>query len=261
MSSVVDEFENSFQCCITALTSPTTNFTHDSEEVKTSADQTVQRFLESAKAMECFFLQKRLYLSVHRPEQLIREEIDEIRGEIQRKDQVIGKFQEKLVQWQSMLSDQPQTGMTGHPLAQHMSPAAMAQVRGPQIMPQQQVIPPQQMMHQSPLPRQHVPPPNMIPAGMSRTPQMPGARPHMQGTMQPNYTPDMSGGPPQHYMQQQPPAGIPQVRTHMSPAPQQQLPPQQQPVMQPQQQQQAQPSPLAYLERTTSNIGIGEMRR
>lgn len=254
MSSVVDEFENSFQCCVTALTSPTTNFTHDPEEVKTSADQTVQRFLESAKAMECFFLQKRLYLSVHRPEQLIREEIEEIKGEIQRKDQVIGKFQEKLVQWQSMLSDQPQTGLTGHPLAQHMSPAAMAQVRGAQIMPQQQVIPPQQMMHHSPqpIPRQHVPP-NMIPAGMSRMPQMPGSRPH--------YSPEMgAGGPAQHYM---PPAGIPQVRTHMSPAAQQQLPPQQQQqlVMQSQQQQQPQPSPLAYLERTTSNIGMGEMRR
>lgn len=85
---LVDDFETSFQSCLAAITNPNTNQVHDIDEVKTSVDQTIQRFLDNAKQLECFFLQKRLYLSVHKPEQLIAEDIADLKAEIQRKDMV-----------------------------------------------------------------------------------------------------------------------------------------------------------------------------
>lgn len=36
-------------------------------------EQTVTKFLEMAKQMDCFFLQKRLLLSAQKPEQIVRE--------------------------------------------------------------------------------------------------------------------------------------------------------------------------------------------
>ena len=294
MTSSVDEFENAFQSCITALTSPTTNYSHDPEEVKTSADQTVQRFLDSAKAMECFFLQKRLYLSVHRPEQLVKEDIDEIKIEIQRKDAVISKFQEKLQMWQAMLSDQPQTpvgmaGMpaSGHPLAPaishpmiqqhlqqgHQSPALLplgmrAPHPGQQMMnqmaggggpvhpgpphavqqQQQQVLPPPAQGQ----PHGHMLQPHAMQSGMrmQQSPQHMLAQAARGQMMQPNYV--SNAAPPQHqFMQNQMP---PQQQQQQ----QQQMP---QVMQQQQQHQQAQQSPLAFLERTTSNIGLPDARR
>lgn len=304
MSSVVDEFEQAFQSCVAAISAPTSNYTHDLEEVKTSADQTVQRFLDSAKQMECFFLQKRLFLSVHRPEQMMKEDIDEIKAEIVRKDAVISRFQDKLQQWQGMLSDQPQAvmGMTGgpaaHPLAPpaphpmiqqhlqqgHQSPGVpqmgmrgphpgqqmMGQMTGvPHSAPPHLMSPAHQQAQHSPAPQmhmqqqqphghmgpQHVMQPGMRMQGQGPTPphlMNPGARGPM---MQPNYGPS----PAQHHfmpnqmgMQQQ---VMPQQQQQPMPQVMQQQPPQQQ------QQHQAQQSPLAFLERTTSNIGMPDARR
>jgi hypothetical protein len=39
----------------------------------TGVDQCVQKFVDIAKQLESFFLQKRLMLSVHKPEQIIKE--------------------------------------------------------------------------------------------------------------------------------------------------------------------------------------------
>jgi hypothetical protein len=208
MSSAMDEFENAFQSCVTALTNSTTNYPHDPEEVKTTADQTVQRFLDSAKAMECFFLQKRLHFSVHNPDQLVKEDIDDIKIEIQRKDIVIHKFQEKLQMWQRMLSDQPQpaTPITqmpssaGHPLAQISPHPNMQQHLQQRMMPNQpqQQPPSVQMRPQA----QHAPMQN-APAGPPLP--MPPA-----DTVRP-YTPQM--GTP---MQQMPPvANHPLAQMHL----------------------------------------------
>src|SRR5438034_11705608 len=105
MTSTVDDFEAAFQSLMTAVVSPSPSHTHDSEEVKTSVDQTVSRFLDAGKGLEAFFLQKRLYLSAHHPEQLIAEDINDIKIEIQRKENVIQKTQEKVQHWMRILSD------------------------------------------------------------------------------------------------------------------------------------------------------------
>lgn len=98
------------------------------EELRTDAEQNVAKFIEVAKQMETFFLQRRLQLSVLKPEQLIKEVIlihhgivktrmlttcwqdcSELKQELARKDELIKKHYEKISIWLNMLGD-PQTG-------------------------------------------------------------------------------------------------------------------------------------------------------
>lgn len=58
-----------------------------------------------ARQTECFFLQKRLQLSVQKPEQVIKEDVSELRNELQRKDALVQKHLTKLRHWQQVLED------------------------------------------------------------------------------------------------------------------------------------------------------------
>jgi len=107
---IVEEFENAFQACFAALTSQDHFNIHDSEEVRTGVEQSLQKFLDLAKQVECFFLQKRLQLAVQRPEQILKEDINELRQELARKDQLIQKHYEKIAYWQGLLADPPGVG-------------------------------------------------------------------------------------------------------------------------------------------------------
>ncbi|XP_063664717.1 mediator of RNA polymerase II transcription subunit 28 isoform X2 [Pan troglodytes] len=71
----------------------------------TGVDQCIQKFLDIARQTECFFLQKRLQLSVQKPEQVIKEDVSELRNELQRKDALVQKHLTKLRHWQQVLED------------------------------------------------------------------------------------------------------------------------------------------------------------
>ena len=43
--------------------------------LNTGVDQCIQKFLDVARQIECFFLQKRFQLSVQKPEQVVKEVI------------------------------------------------------------------------------------------------------------------------------------------------------------------------------------------
>ncbi|XP_010001428.1 PREDICTED: mediator of RNA polymerase II transcription subunit 28 [Chaetura pelagica] len=81
-------------------------------------DQCIQKFLDVARQTECFFLQKRLQLSVQKPEQVIKEDVSELRNELQRKEALIQKHLGKLRHWQQVLEDIS---------VQHKKPAEMSQ--------------------------------------------------------------------------------------------------------------------------------------
>ncbi|XP_010157414.1 PREDICTED: mediator of RNA polymerase II transcription subunit 28 [Eurypyga helias] len=81
-------------------------------------DQCIQKFLDVARQTECFFLQKRLQLSVQKPEQVIKEDVSELRNELQRKEALIQKHLGKLRHWQQVLEDIS---------VQHKKPAEMPQ--------------------------------------------------------------------------------------------------------------------------------------
>lgn len=63
------------------------------------------RFIDLARQMEAFFLQKRFLLSSLKPETIIKEDISELRLELARKEEILKKHSEKIVVWQNLLSD------------------------------------------------------------------------------------------------------------------------------------------------------------
>nr|XP_006137062.1 mediator of RNA polymerase II transcription subunit 28 [Pelodiscus sinensis] len=90
----------------------------DQEEIRTGVDQCIQKFLDVARQTECFFLQKRLHLSVQKPELVIKEDVSELKNELQRKEALIQKHLGKLRHWQQVLEDMN---------VQHKKPAEMPQ--------------------------------------------------------------------------------------------------------------------------------------
>lgn len=97
--------ESSFEACFASLVSQDYVNGTDQEEIRTGVDQCIQKFLDIARQTECFFLQKRLQLSVQKPDQVIKEDVSELRNELQRKDALVQKHLTKLRHWQQVLED------------------------------------------------------------------------------------------------------------------------------------------------------------
>lgn len=270
-NSLIDEFENAFQSCLSSLTNPSTAHIHDSDEVKTSVEQTITRFLDIGRQIECFFLQKRLLLSVQKPELILSEDCVELKNEIARKDQILAKYYDKLQIWQTIVNETVANSDGTHHLQRQTSlgqtqltPQPIQTPIGPQLTPGLNP----QLRHnvQNPVsagPAQHLirpsmsgptsvslnspmTPPQMMSSsqmtgsGGSGTPMLPPPPPPQSGLAsgQPsNVGPMMgqmggqqAGQPMQQFMQQQThPVGL--------------------------------QGPLAFLERTTSNIGLPDQRR
>ncbi|CAD7672355.1 unnamed protein product [Nyctereutes procyonoides] len=104
-STLVDELESSFEAYFASLVSQDFVNGTDQEEIRTGVDQCIQKFLDIARQTECFFLQKILQLSVQKPEQVIKEDVSELRNELQRKDALVQKHLTKLRHWQQVLED------------------------------------------------------------------------------------------------------------------------------------------------------------
>ncbi|XP_071946938.1 mediator of RNA polymerase II transcription subunit 28-like [Antedon mediterranea] len=100
--NLAEEMENAFTGCLSNLTNQEHFNIVDYMEVKTGVEQAVQKFLDVAKEMETFFLQKRLLLSNSHPNQLVREECDDLQVELRRKDVLIQKQMRRLQHWQGV---------------------------------------------------------------------------------------------------------------------------------------------------------------
>ena len=70
--------------------------------------QTANKFIDVARQMESFFLQKRFLISTLKPHMLLADENQELRFEIQRKEVLINKHYTRLEEWKSLLSDTQQ---------------------------------------------------------------------------------------------------------------------------------------------------------
>ncbi|XP_059409915.1 mediator of RNA polymerase II transcription subunit 28 [Carassius carassius] len=104
-NTLVDELEASFEACFASLVSQDYVNGTDQEEIRTGVDQCIQKFLDVARQTECFFLQKRLQLSVQKPEQVEKEDASELKNELQRKEILIQKHLSKIHHWQQVLED------------------------------------------------------------------------------------------------------------------------------------------------------------
>jgi mediator of RNA polymerase II transcription subunit 28 len=126
------------------------------------------KFIDLARQMETFFLQKRFLLSSSKPELLLKEENVDLRHEITRKDDLIKKHLQKIGKWKEYLADisaVPQGGRPTIPQGAHLpTPGAIPPVRtespppllaagyrhGPQAMMQQQMMQPNPGMSMGP---------------------------------------------------------------------------------------------------------------
>ena len=75
------------------------------DTIKSEIDTKITKFTDLARQMETFFLQKQFLLYAHKPELHLKDESTELRQEIQRKDELIRKHNERLAQWLKMLQD------------------------------------------------------------------------------------------------------------------------------------------------------------
>ncbi|XP_020285238.1 mediator of RNA polymerase II transcription subunit 28 isoform X2 [Pseudomyrmex gracilis] len=127
--NLVDEFEEAFQQCLSILikdeglgnngTGASGGLTVDKDEGRAEMEQATVRFVDLARQMEAFFLQKRFLLSALKPELVIKEEITDLKAELSRKEELIKRHNEKIAVWQNMLSDlqgwaqSPAQGLSG----------------------------------------------------------------------------------------------------------------------------------------------------
>ncbi|XP_076461027.1 mediator of RNA polymerase II transcription subunit 28-like [Babylonia areolata] len=99
----IKDLEKAFKDCLGNLTSQDYFSPNESEETRQTVEHTIQHFLDTARQTEAFFLTQRLHLSVQKPEQVLKEEIIELRQELERKEKLIEKHHERLQSWQGLL--------------------------------------------------------------------------------------------------------------------------------------------------------------
>ncbi|XP_026461485.1 mediator of RNA polymerase II transcription subunit 28-like isoform X2 [Ctenocephalides felis] len=254
--NLVDEFEEAFQSCLNVLTKQEATPTSDKEEIRTEVDTLIQRFIDLGRQMEAFFLQKRFLLSALKPDLVYKEDNNELKLELTRKDEVIKRHHDKIIVWQKLLDDlqgwakSPAQGSASTPTMSNgssltpgggsaisspisQSAAPMPGVPGMQSPLQTQMQQAQQMQHLQQQQQQHM---------LQQQQQMQQMQQQHMQQMQVGAGGPMGVSPQQAmFMQQQ------NSRGAFSQGPGN--------VLQ---------GPLAYLEKTTSNIdlvGMGDGRR
>ncbi|PNF17082.1 Mediator of RNA polymerase II transcription subunit 28 [Cryptotermes secundus] len=103
--NLVDEFEEAFQSCLSVLTKEEVLPTMEKDEIRVEVDHTILRFIDLARQMEAFFLQKRFLLSALKPELVVKEDTNELRQELVRKEELIKRHYEKIAVWQNLFAD------------------------------------------------------------------------------------------------------------------------------------------------------------
>lgn len=82
---------------------------YDDDVIKLEVEQTTMNFLNLARQIDVFFLQKRFLLSALKPELLLTEENSDLKNELARKEELIKKHSDKIEQWKKLLNEQPKT--------------------------------------------------------------------------------------------------------------------------------------------------------
>lgn len=144
-NSLMDKFESQFMDCIHSLTKEESSNGSEKDEIKVEVENTIANFIDLARQMECFFLQKRFQLSCLKPELLLKEENIDLRHEIARKDELLKKHSAKIAKWKEFLSDnvpQPTAIPTQQPgpIPPPQNPG-LQQSMGPQMHPHTHSMP------------------------------------------------------------------------------------------------------------------------
>ncbi|XP_015600892.1 mediator of RNA polymerase II transcription subunit 28 [Cephus cinctus] len=113
--NLVDEFEEAFQQCLNILTKDESlgsngigtcgGLAVDKDEARGEVEQVTLRFIDLARQVEAFFLQKRFLLSALKPELVVKEDISDLKLELARKEELIKRHYDKIAVWQNLLAD------------------------------------------------------------------------------------------------------------------------------------------------------------
>lgn len=82
----------------------------DKDEIRADVEQGLLNVISSARTVEAYFLKKRLEIAAQKPELQIKDDSNELRLEVMRKDELLKKNFEKITHWQSILNDVQSTG-------------------------------------------------------------------------------------------------------------------------------------------------------
>ena len=85
----VDKFQEAFSGCLAV----------PAEDSRPSAEQNISKFIEAARRLEVFFLQKQLILS----ESGDSDDIGVLRTKLKSRDELIARYQQKLHEWKKIL--------------------------------------------------------------------------------------------------------------------------------------------------------------
>ncbi|TDG48817.1 hypothetical protein AWZ03_004720 [Drosophila navojoa] len=131
--NLMDEFEEAFQSCLLSLTKQEPNSGTNKEEIELEVQKTTNRFIDVARQMEAFFLQKRFLVSTLKPYMLIKDENQDLSIEIQRKETLLQKHYNRLEEWKACLSDIQQSVHTrpGPAMMPGPCPGGMPPLGGP----------------------------------------------------------------------------------------------------------------------------------
>lgn len=89
-TNAVDELQGAFRAC---LTFPT-------EDSKPSAEQNISRFVDAARKLEIFFLQRQLLLADNGEGS---DELAKLRTRIRARQNLIARYQQKLEEWKKII--------------------------------------------------------------------------------------------------------------------------------------------------------------
>jgi len=104
-SNLLTDFGSAYEEAMGTLTKEDNVFDRSPETMQQELETKILRMSEMARKLETFFCQRRFLLHSHKPEYLLREDCQEIRQEILRKDELIRRHGDKLAHWQTVLSD------------------------------------------------------------------------------------------------------------------------------------------------------------
>lgn len=247
----IKEFEDAFATCVGLLANTNCQQSNEGDELKLSVEQCAQKFLDKARELETFFVQKRYQITSQRPEQMVYEDLSDIKMEIARKDQLIERFNEKINHWQNILSDNPLPPVQ-QPMLMGQQNQQMMMNNMPNLQQQQQQLATSQqsmgMRQRSPIQQP------MMQSANNMRPQMMSPHPYQAQT----YTPQiMQQQQPNQQATQAPPSGSMMPDSPMNHQMNQMHPMQSNAYSPAGGQQTAASSHLFALEKTTSSIGLG----
>ncbi len=112
-SSLIVEFERSYADILSSMTVENDSITEKSgESMKPELEAKLHRFTDLARQLETSFLQKSFLLYSQKPELHLKDDSNELKLEIARKDELIRKHNERLSGWKTMLQEVQQQHKT-----------------------------------------------------------------------------------------------------------------------------------------------------